>query len=121
MKNTIKKNIYLVGIGGIGVSSLARYFYSEGFKVSGSDASSPPDDFKEKGIKTFIGHCKDNLPEDTDLLIYSHAITFENPEIKEAERRQVEIQSYSEALGELTKKYYTIAVAGTHGKALLRL
>jgi UDP-N-acetylmuramate--alanine ligase len=117
MENNKKKSIYLVGIGGIGVSSLARYFHSEGFKVSGSDASSPPDDFKEKGINTFVGHSKDNLPEKTDLLIYSHAVSFENPEIKEAQRRKIEIKSYSEALGELTKKHYTIAIAGTHGKS----
>jgi UDP-N-acetylmuramate--alanine ligase len=112
-----KKNIHLVGIGGIGVSSLARYFHSEGFFISGSDASSCPDDFKEKGIKTFIGHRKENLLEGTDLLIYSHAVNLDNPELEQAKKVGVKIQSYSEVLGELTKKYYTIAVSGTHGKS----
>ncbi len=117
MKKNKGKKIHLVGIGGIGVSSLARYFHSEGFFVSGSDSSSCPDDFKEKKIKTFIGHRKENLPEGADLLIYSHAVNFDNPELKQAKKMGVKIQSYSEAIGELTKKYYTIAVSGTHGKS----
>jgi UDP-N-acetylmuramate--alanine ligase len=117
MKKNKEKKVHLVGIGGIGVSSLARYFHSEGFSVSGSDASSCPDDFKEKGVKTFIGHRKENLPEGTDLLIYSHAVNFENPELQQAKKMGIKIQSYSEAIGELTKKHYTIAVSGTHGKS----
>ncbi len=112
--------IHFVGIGGIGVSALAQYFLSKGNKVSGSDLASSETIklLEKKGAKISIGkHKKKNLPKDTNLVIYSPAIEEKNPELKEAKENKIEIKSYPQALGDLTKKYYTIAVSGTHGKS----
>lgn len=111
-----RKHVHFLGIGGIGVSSLARYFLSEGFMVTGSDVASCPE-LVELGIKIFQSHSAENLPAETDILIYSNAVLPDNPEIMEAKKRKIEVKSYPEALGEITRKYYTIAVSGTHGKS----
>ncbi len=112
--------IFFTGIGGIGISALAQYYLSKGHEVCGSDlvSSAMIELLERKGIKVFIGdHKKENLPEKTGLLIYSPAIKEDNPEIKEAQEKGIKIKSYPQALGEITKDYYTIAVSGTHGKS----
>ena len=106
--------VHFIGIGGIGVSALAQYYLAKGFRVSGSDlvASEITEDLKKKGVKIFIGkHKKKNLPLKVDLVVYSPAVTKDNPELIS------KAKSYPEALGELTKKHFTIAVSGTHGKS----
>ena len=112
--------IHLIGIGGIGVSALAQYYLTKGHKISGSDLTSSEitDFLKKKGAKLLLGrHLAKNLPEDTDLVIHSLAVLSDNPEMKKAKKLSIKIQSYPEALGELTKQYFTIAVSGTHGKS----
>jgi len=112
--------IHFIGIGGIGVSALAQYYLAKGHKVSGSDlVSSEITDFLEKkGAKLLLGkHKAKNLPKDADLVIHSPAVLPDNPEIKKAKGFGIKIQSYPQALGELTKKYFTIAISGTHGKS----
>lgn len=112
--------IHLIGIGGIGVSALAQYYLSKGHIVSGSDlASSEITEFlKEKGIKIIIGtHSENNLSSDANLVIYSPAVNHSNPEYKKAKELNIKLQSYPEALGDLTKQYFTIAISGTHGKS----
>lgn len=112
--------IHFVGIGGIGVSALARYYLEKGEKISGSDLSSSEitEALKKKGIKIFIGkHKEKNLSKDVDLVIYSPAIDSNNPEILKAKKLKIKTLSYPQALGELTKKHFTIAVCGSHGKS----
>jgi len=112
--------IHFIGIGGIGVSSLAQYYLSEGHKVSGSDlTNSEITEFLQKrGAEIKIGeHSEKNLPKDTDLVIYSSAVKADNPELKKAKEIGVKTLTYPQALGKLTKKYFTIAVSGTHGKS----
>lgn len=114
------KKIHFIGIGGIGVSALAGYYLEKGFSVSGSDLTSSEitNFLKRKGAKIFIGkHKKENLPPGVKMVVYSLAIKKSNPELKEAKKRKIKTLSYPEALGELTKKYYTIAISGTHGKS----
>jgi UDP-N-acetylmuramate--alanine ligase len=113
------KKIHLIGIGGIGVSALAQYYLSKGHKVSGSDlvASEITDFLKGKGIKIYIGNKAENIKPDLDLFVHSPAVKMDNPEYKKAKELGIKTQSYPEALGELTKEYYTIAVAGAHGKS----
>jgi len=115
--------VYFIGIGGIGMSALAQYFLEKGEKVFGSDLFSSEiiDLLKKKGAKIFIGkqkaeHIK-SLNCKLKLLIYSPAISSNNPELKEAKKRKIKCLSYPQALGELTKRYYTIAICGTHGKS----
>lgn len=117
--------IHFIGIGGIGVSALARYYLAKGYEISGSDlASSEITKALEKlGAKISIGkHKAKNLPSDVNLVIYSPAIEKNNPELKMAYEIQntkygLRILSYPQALGELTKEKFTIAVCGSHGKS----
>ena len=112
------KKVHFVGIGGIGVSAIAKMMFLLGKKVSGSDldVSEITDELKNKGIKIFIGHQKENLEKDTDLLIYSPAVPAHNIERKFAQELKIKELSYPEFLGELSKDYFTIAVSGTNGK-----
>ncbi len=117
--------IYFIGIGGIGISALARYYLEKGNKVSGSDlvSSEITKDLKKRGARIYIGkHKVKNIPKDADLVIYSPAIQKNNPELKKVYKLQVtnyklQVLSYPQALGDLTKDYFTIAVSGTHGKS----
>jgi UDP-N-acetylmuramate--alanine ligase len=112
--------IHFVGIGGIGVSALARYYLKRGHEISGSDlvSSEITESLKKMGVQIFIGkHSDQNLPKAADLLIYSPAVPLSSPELKAAQKLGIKPQSYPEALGELTKKHFTIAISGTHGKS----
>ena len=114
----LPKHIYMVGIGGIGMSALAQLFAHQGKIVSGSDreASKVTQMLEEKGIRVHIGHDEKNLPEDAELVIFSDAVWDDNLERREAARRGLPEVSYFEALGEVSRNARTIAVAGTHGK-----
>jgi len=112
--------IHLIGIGGIGVSALAQYYLSKGHDVSGSDLvrSEITDFLKKKGVKIFIGtHKAENISKNIDLVVYSPAVPKNNPELIRAKSWKLKAVTYPEALGKLTKEYYTIAVAGAHGKS----
>lgn len=112
--------IHFIGIGGIGVSALAKYYLEKEYEVSGSDlvSSEITQALEELGANISIGeHKENNVLEDTDLIIYSPAVKPNNPEIKNASKLGIKMQSYPEALGDLTKEYFTIAVSGTHGKS----
>lgn len=114
------KRVHFIGIGGIGVSALARFFLHQGVKVSGSDLNSSEitEGLKKNRAKIFIGpHHFRNIPPKTDLVIYTAAVKKDNPELKEAGKHGIKCKTYSQALGDLTKKYFTIAVSGTHGKS----
>lgn len=115
----MNKKIHFVGIGGIGVSGLANYFLAKNSIVTGSDLSinESIEKLREKGAKIYKGHNENNVDDDCDLVIYSPAIPKENPELEKARRKDIEVLSYPEALGRLTKKHFTIAVSGTHGKS----
>lgn len=111
-------NIHCIGIGGIGLSGLAQILYAQGNNVSGSDmhASHITERMKEKGIKIFIGHNENNLAETVTRVIYSSAIPDTNPELIKARKLGIETITFSQAISEFTKKMFTIAVCGTHGK-----
>ncbi|MEF8847490.1 MAG: Mur ligase domain-containing protein [Candidatus Paceibacterota bacterium] len=112
-------NIYFIGIGGIGLSALARYYLAQGHQVTGSDLeqSEITDALQKEGIEVYIKHDPSNIPSDVDRVIYTAAVNDDNEELKEAKRKEITTQSYAEALGELTKEHFTIAITGTHGKS----
>lgn len=118
MLQNIKK-IHFVGIGGIGISALAKLLSRRGFEVTGSDlqASDITRELELEGKLIFIGHAAANVPSDCDLLLYSPAVLPENPERMVAKERGIMEMSYPEVLGELSKEFKTIAVAGTNGKS----
>ena len=116
---THAKHVHVVGIGGIGVSAIARWLHHLSIPVSGSDlkASKVTETLKSTLMSLSIGeHRATNVPAATDYLVYSPAIRSDNPERVEAKERGIPELSYPEALARLSAKYFTIAVAGTHGK-----
>lgn len=115
---SIPENIYMVGIGGIGMSALAQLLVSRGHSVSGSDREESPTTMllQKKGVRVFIGHDPLFVPPDTHILIYSDAVSAESPERVRAHDLGIPQISYFEMLGKVSKGSRTIAVAGTHGK-----
>lgn len=111
-------HIHFIGIGGIGISAIARMFLLQGKKVSGSDAadSKVVKELREGGAKIYLGHAAKNIPKNTDLVIYTIAITENNPELVEAKKRKIKLLTYPQTLHEISKDAYTIAISGTHGK-----
>jgi UDP-N-acetylmuramate--alanine ligase len=110
--------IYCIGIGGIGLSALARYYKHKGYEVSGSDIadSALVQTLVQEGIHVDIGHRKENIQEGTDLVVYSIAVSDTNEDLLRARELGCTRMTYPEALGEITKDKITIAVCGTHGK-----
>ncbi|MFH1758948.1 MAG: UDP-N-acetylmuramate--L-alanine ligase [Patescibacteria group bacterium] len=116
--------VHFIGIGGIGVSALARFYLAKGWEVSGSDLSESEitkrllyDVRHPIKLNINIGHDAENVPDDVDKVIYSAAVRAGNPEMVRARDIGVPMLSYAETLGELTKEYFTIAVSGSHGKS----
>jgi UDP-N-acetylmuramate--alanine ligase len=112
------KHIFCIGIGGIGLSAVAEIFLSRGYLVSGSDmkTSNITDHLSEKGAVIYSTHNSSNILG-ADLLIYSSAVSLDNPELVEAAKNNISAISRAEALGLLMKEYKNgIAISGTHGK-----
>ena len=113
------KNIYFVGIGGIGMSGIAELLLNLNFNVSGSDINENDNvkRLKSLNIDINIGHDPDNLGKNIDVLVYSSAVPIENPEIIRARQKGIPVIRRAEMLGELISvKETSIAVGGTHGK-----
>ncbi|MFA6445950.1 MAG: Mur ligase domain-containing protein, partial [Candidatus Paceibacterota bacterium] len=112
------KSIYFIGIGGIGISAIARMMLLNGKRVSGSDRDETKvtEELRKAGATIFIGQKKENIPADCDLIVYTVAIGEDNPEFAEAKRRGIKMLSYPETLNIISSQKYTIAVSGTHGK-----
>ena len=112
------KHIHFVGIGGIGMSAIARMFLLENKEVSGSDLSHSQvtQELEEVGAKIFYSQDSSHVPVGADLVVYTIAVSADNPEIVDARNRGILTLSYPEILGLISKDKFTIAVAGTHGK-----
>ena len=110
--------VYFLGIGGIGMSALARYYHHQGAEVSGYDRTPSPltRQLEDEGMAI---HYEDNpalLPALIDKVIYTPAVPNDLKEIAEIRRRGLVMTKRAVALGEISKNHFTIAVAGTHGK-----
>lgn len=113
------KDIFMVGIGGIGLSGLARILRSQRKTVAGSDIeeSEITKQLEDEGIMVSIGHSSGNLSNGIDLIVYSRAVSATNPERMRARELGIAELSYPEALGELARGFdKVIAVTGTNGK-----
>ncbi len=111
-------HIHFIGIGGISMSGLAEILLNQGYKVSGSDMRDTPiiKRLIEKGANIYIGHDKQNLG-DADLVVYTDAISADNPELLAAFSKEITTINRGTFLGHLMKAYQnSIAVSGTHGK-----
>ena len=109
--------IHFVGIGGIGMSGLAIIMKELGFKVQGSDISNNKniDRVKQKNIKIYIGHKKQNINKST-ILVISSAIKKNNPEVLFAKKRKIPIYTRGEMLANVVSLMKNVVVAGSHGK-----
>jgi len=122
LRSLLKKKglkIHFVGIGGVSMYSLAILSKERGFSVSGSDEnkSDRVKSLIDEGVLVTVGH-KEEAVSGKELIVYSHAISEDNPERAEAERLGILQVTRAEFLGELMLKYKTrIGVSGTHGKS----
>ena len=114
-----KQKVHFIGIGGISMSSLAQVLLSRGFPVSGSDskASDLTRQLEAEGALISIGQSADNITPDIQMVVYTAAISEENPELKKAREKGIPCVTRADFLGQLMKNYETtICVSGTHGK-----
>lgn len=114
---TVKK-IHMIGIGGSGMCPLAEILHSKGYTLTGSDnnESDPLKRIKALGIEVYMGHSAENV-KDAELVVYSAAISQDNPEIVETKRKGIPLMERSHLLGALTRYFdNVIGVCGTHGK-----
>ena len=112
------KRIHMIGIGGSGMCPIAEILHSKGYILTGSDnnESDPLKRIKNLGIKVYMGHSEKNI-EGAQLVIYSAAISKDNPEIVAANKKGIPTMERSHVLGALTRYYdNVIGVCGTHGK-----
>ncbi len=109
--------VHFIGIGGIGMSGIAEVLLANGLKVSGSDLieSARVDKLKSLGAKVFIGHHEKNIKE-ASVVVYSSAISIENPEFHWAKENNIPLMRRAEMLAELMRLKKGIAIGGTHGK-----
>jgi UDP-N-acetylmuramate--alanine ligase len=112
--------VHFTGIGGAGMSGIARIMLARGISVSGSDAmpSTLLDDLSAQGARVHVGHAGANLGDlgTGDTLVLSSAIRADNPELAEATRRGMRVMHRAAALASVMAGRRVIAVAGTHGK-----
>ena len=111
--------VYLVGIGGCGMSGLAHLLLDAGFAVYGSDLRENAGvcQLRERGAKIFIGHAPEQLrTARPDLVVYSSAIRADNPELAVAEQRGLSVVRRAVLLAALTHRRRSICIAGMHGK-----
>ncbi|WP_139452265.1 UDP-N-acetylmuramate--L-alanine ligase [Campylobacter armoricus] len=112
------QKIHFIGIGGIGISALARFLKEQGFKISGSDIkeSKITKELEKEGMSIKIPHHKDNV-KNVDLVVYSAAIKEDNEELISAKEQNIATLSRKEALPMILKDKRVFAVAGAHGKS----
>ncbi|MEA3249863.1 MAG: UDP-N-acetylmuramate--L-alanine ligase [Patescibacteria group bacterium] len=113
------KKAHIIGIGGIGISAVAKLLLKSGIEVSGSDIATGDmiENLVNMGAEVRIGHDVANVPEGIDLVVRTDAVPDDNPELVEIRKRGVRNLTYFEFLGEYSKDKRTIAVSGTNGKS----
>ena len=117
LNNEIKK-VHFIGIGGIGISAIARFLHEKGHKISGSDIkeSKTTLELKDEGIEVITPHCKEAI-KDQDFVVYSAAIKEDNIELVEARNKGIKCFSRKEILPYVLEDKCVFAVAGAHGKS----
>ena len=113
----MNRHIHFIGIGGIGMSGIASIFLRKGDIVSGSDIKENQNiqRLKALGAHIYIGHSGQNI-ENPDTVVYSSAISQDNPEIIQAKKKNIPVLKRAQALAELMQDKIGIAITGAHGK-----
>jgi UDP-N-acetylmuramate--alanine ligase len=114
-------SIYFIGIGGIGMSALARYFHSKGTKVSGYDKtpSSLTKELEQEGMSIHYEENVDLIPKDVELVVYTPAVPKEHEELLYYQQNGYSVVKRSDVLQMVTKSSFNICIAGTHGKTTI--
>ena len=112
------RSVYFVGIGGIGMSAIARYFLSKGIRVSGYDRTSTllSKKLEEEGISIHYSEDLNAIPKDVDLVVYTPAIPKEHAELQYYLQNGFKVVKRSDVLQAISADSFNICVAGTHGK-----
>ena len=116
-QNNVHK-IHFIGIGGIGMSALARFWVHNGATVTGSDRESSiiTEGLEEIGVRVVYSQVAENITPGIDMVVYTEAMQHEHPEMVAARALVVPMMNYFGALGMVANEYYLIAVSGSHGK-----
>ena len=121
-KNSVGVNvIYFIGIGGIGMSALARYFHSRGTRVSGYDktSSSLTKELEQEGMKIHYEENVDLIPKDAEIIVYTPAVPKEHKELVYYQQNGYKVVKRSDVLQIATESSFNICIAGTHGKTTI--
>jgi UDP-N-acetylmuramate--alanine ligase len=112
------KKIYFIGIGGIGMSAIARYFQSQQIEVSGYDKTATPltKALEESGMAVHYTENVNIIPKDVQLVVYTPAIPKEHAELVYYQQHGYEVRKRSEVLQIISEGSFNICIAGTHGK-----
>ena len=116
------KHIHFVGIGGAGTAPLAKIMLKRGCFISGSDLclNAKTESLKEQGVSIFQGHSAKNIPDETQLLVYTSAAADDNPELIQAEKLNIPCLRRGDFLAKLSSLYSrTVAISGSHGKTTI--
>ena len=118
METTRIEQVHFIGVGGVGMSGIARVAFDQGMQVSGSDIkeSRYTKQLKDAGITVHVGHDASNIPAGDPVVVVSTAILDNNPELIAAKERGLTIWHRAQMLAHLGVGLETLAVAGTHGK-----
>jgi UDP-N-acetylmuramate--alanine ligase len=120
MNDEIKKirSVYLIGIGGIGMSAIARFFHSNGIRASGYDKSETGliKELKAEGIEIHFDENVETIPKDVDVVVYTPAVPGDHKELVFYRQNGYRVVKRSDVLQMITKSSFNICVAGTHGK-----
>jgi len=112
------KRIYFIGIGGIGMSALARYFNTQGVFVSGYDKTPTPltDDLQKEGIRIHFEDDLNQIDKEASVIVYTPAIPADHSELNFFKDNGYQVVKRSDVLNWITENAFTIGIAGTHGK-----
>jgi UDP-N-acetylmuramate--alanine ligase len=120
MNDEIKKirSVYFIGIGGIGMSAVARFFHSNGIMVSGYDRSETGliKELEAEGIQIHFDENVEMIPKDVDIVVYTPAVPKDHKELVFYQQNGYKVVKRSDVLQMITKSSFNICVAGTHGK-----
>jgi UDP-N-acetylmuramate--alanine ligase len=123
VNNPIEKirTVYFIGIGGIGMSALARYFHSKGIKVSGYDKTetSLTKELVASGIPIHYDEQVDRIPKDAELVVYTPAIPKDHKELVFYQGNGYKVVKRSDVLQLISESSFNICIAGTHGKTTI--
>jgi UDP-N-acetylmuramate--alanine ligase len=111
-------SVYFIGIGGIGMSAIARYFNTRGVAVAGYDKTETAltQQLNAEGIRVYYSEDLDVLPENIDLVVYTPAVPADHQQLVHLLNLGVPVMKRAQVLGLISQSQKTIAIAGTHGK-----